>query len=107
MTIQYFPPTEAGHTAAHAVPDPKNIRFFNDQFEVRTGADYVAPPAPTQDEIDIKTVRIDQRVVNFFSLSPAQIETRINTVFAAFTAQQRNDLIVLALSVRALGTHFM
>jgi hypothetical protein len=58
MPIQNFPATPAGQAAAFAVANPKNVTFTGSGFEVRSGADYVAPPAQVVTSVTPRQARL-------------------------------------------------
>ena len=50
--IQTFSHTQASQNASSDTPDSKNITFSGSHFVVMPGADYIATPAPTADQVD-------------------------------------------------------
>lgn len=58
MPIQNFPATPAGQAAAFAVANPKNVTFTGAGFEVRSGADYIAPPTPSVSSVTPRQARL-------------------------------------------------
>lgn len=56
--IQLFPATLAGQNSAFAVADPKNVTWTGSQFEVRSGADYIAPQSPDVQSVTPRQARL-------------------------------------------------
>ena len=73
--ITTYPLTLAGQTAANAVAEPKNVLYTPEGFVVRTGADYIAPIPPTQDELDRAVANAYSKLVLLKGKSPAQIQS--------------------------------
>lgn len=102
MSIQTFPPTKAGELAAFAVPDPKNITFAGNQWEVRTGADYVAPPVPSQDQIDAAAARSYGKLAALSAMTPAQVQAWV-AANVTNPAQAQDAIATLAVAVSVLA----
>ena len=101
MTIQRFPSTPAGQTAALAVPDPKNIAFVGDGFEVRDGDDYVAPPQPSKDEADALEAKEYAKLDALSRMTPAQVQTWA-AANVTDLAQAQDAITTLAIAVSVL-----
>jgi len=97
MTIQKFPLTKAGETAAKAVPEPKNMSFEGGAFVVRTGADYVPPAGPSPEEV----ARQYAKLAPLLTMTPAQIEAW-GTANITTLASARDAIIGLAVAVSVL-----
>lgn len=102
MTIQTFPRSLAGQTAAFAVADPKNVVFDGSQFVVSNGTDYVAPPALTQDQLDAADAKANAKVAALKALTPTQVgawvDANITTLPAAVDALKTLAIAVSILS---------
>lgn len=102
MTIQFFPPTIAGEVAARAVPDPKNLSFAAGKWEVRTGADYIAPRALTPDEQDAEAARSYAKLRTLAGMTPAQVQTWVAANVTTL-AQAQDAIATLAVAVSVLA----
>jgi acyl-CoA reductase-like NAD-dependent aldehyde dehydrogenase len=102
MAIQRFAPTVAGQTSAFAVADPKNITFEGGGFTVRNGADYIAPPAPTQDEVDRAAARAYAKLTALRNMTPAQVQTWV-AANVTNLAQAQDAIATLAIAVGILS----
>lgn len=102
MTIQFFPPTAAGEAAARAVADPKNLSFAAGKWEVRTGADYVAPPVPTQDEQDADAARNYAKLRALAGMTPAQVQAWVAANVTTL-ADAKDAITTLAVAVSILA----
>lgn len=102
MTIQRYPATPAGQTAAFAVADPKNLTFENGGFTVRDGADYVPPPAPTQDEVDRAAARQYAKLAALRAMTPAQVQSWVSANVTNL-AQAQDAIATLAIAVGILS----
>jgi hypothetical protein len=102
MPIQQFPASLQGQTAAFATPDPKNVTFVGDGFEVRTGPDYIAPKPDTPDEADAKVARGNAKLAALAKLTPAQtqawVAANVNTL-----ADAKDVIATLAVAVSVLA----
>jgi acyl-CoA reductase-like NAD-dependent aldehyde dehydrogenase len=101
MTIQHFPATLAGETAALAVADPKNVTFSNG-FIVATGSDYVAPPAPSADDLDRAAARAHVKLTALKAMTPAQVQTWVAANVTTL-AQAQDAIATLAIAVGILS----
>jgi hypothetical protein len=102
MTIQTFPTTLTGQTAAFAVSDPKNVTFAGNRFEVRDGVDYVAPPAQSQDEIDAEAARSYAKLKALVAMTPAQVQAWV-AANVTNLAQAQDAIATLAVAVSVLA----
>lgn len=102
MTIQRYPATIAGETAAFAVADPKNVTFENSGFTVRSGPDYIAPPAPTPDEADRAAARAYAKLTALRNMTPAQVQTWV-AANVTNIAQAQDAIATLAIAVGILA----
>lgn len=102
MTIQRFPPSVAGETAAFAVADPKNVIFEAAGFTVHSGSDYIAPPAPTQDEIDRAAAHAYAKLNALKGMTPAQVQTWVSNNVTNL-AQAQDAIATLAIAVGILA----
>lgn len=102
MTIQRYPATLAGQTAAFAVADPKNVVFENAGFTVRSGPDYIAPPAPTPDEVDRAAVRAYAKLTALRNMTPAQVQAWV-TANVTTLADAKDAITTLAIAVGILS----
>jgi hypothetical protein len=102
MPILQFPSSLDGQTAAFATPDPKNVTFMGNGFEVRTGSDYVAPRPDTPDEADAKSARNNVKLAALAKLTPAQtqawVAANVNTL-----ADAKDVIATLAVAVSLLA----
>ena len=102
MPILQFAPTVEGQTAAFATPDPKNVTFVGNGFEVRTGPDYIAPKPDTPDEADAKVARGNSKLAALAKLTPAQtqawVSANVNTL-----ADAKDVIATLAVAVSVLA----
>jgi hypothetical protein len=102
MTIQTFPPSKAGETAAFSVADPKNVAFDGKQFVVKTGTDYDAGPTPTADEIDRAAARAYVKLNALKAMTPAQISTWVDAnVTNLSTATDALKTLAIAVGILA------
>lgn len=101
MTIQKFPATLAGQTAAFAVANPKNVSFTGSGFEVRDGSDYIAPPVPTQDEQDAEAARSYAKLRALMQMTPAQVQAWV-AANVTNLAQAQDAIATLAIAVSVL-----
>ena len=97
MTIQRYPATLAGQTAAFAVADPKNVIFENSGFTVRDGPDYIAPPAPTPDEVDRAAARAYAKLTALKTMTPAQVQAWV-AANVTNLAQAQDAIATLAIA---------
>jgi hypothetical protein len=103
MSVQTFPGTALGQTAALAVPDPKNLVFIPGKgFEVRDGVDYIAPPALTQDQIDVVAARSYAKLQALMMMSPAQVQAWV-AANVTNLAQAQDAIATLATAVGVLA----
>ena len=102
MTIQRYPATLAGETAAFAVSDPKNVTFENSGFTVRSGPDYIAPPTPTPDEVDRAAVRAYAKLTELRKMTPAQVQAWV-TANVTTLADAKDAITTLAIAVGILS----
>ena len=102
MSVLFFPPTLQGQTDANAVPAPKNLFFSGTGFVVHTGEDYVAPPVPTQDELDALAAREYAKLKALVGMTPAQISTWVDANVTTLATIQ-DALKTLAIAVSVLG----
>ena len=102
MAIQRYPATLAGETAAFAVADPKNVTFENSGFTVRSGPDYIAPPAPTPDEVDRAAARAYAKLAALKTMTPAQVQTWVSANVTNL-AQAQDAIATLAIAVGILS----
>lgn len=102
MTIQRYSATLAGETAAFAVADPKNVTFENSGFTVRSGPDYIAPPAPTPDEADRAAARAYAKLAALKTMTPAQVQTWVSANVTNL-AQAQDAIATLAIAVGILS----
>lgn len=102
MTIQRYPATTAGETAAFAVADPKNVTFENSGFTVRSGPDYIAPPAPTPDEADRAAARAYAKLTALKGMTPAQVQAWV-AANVTNLAQAQDAIATLAIAVGILA----
>lgn len=100
--IEKFPPSKSGQDAAHATPGPKNIYFDGVQFVVKTGADYEAQPAPTQDELDRREAMAYAKLNELKTMTPAQIQNRAKTNLNTLT-EIRDAITTLEIAVSILA----
>ena len=101
MTIQVFPPTLAGLTAANAVAGPSTIVFEGGKYVVRTGTDY-APPIVTQDELDALAARQYAKLAALMVMTPAQIQAWVvANVTTLATAQDAIATLATAVGILA------
>ena len=102
MPILQFAPTVESQTAAFATPDPKNVTFVGNGFEVRTGSDYIAPKPDTPDEADAKVARGNSKLAALAKLTPAQtqawVSANVNTL-----ADAKDVIATLAVAVSVLA----
>lgn len=101
MTVQYFPPTAAGQSAAIAVAGPKNMVFDGSRFVVRTNGDYVAPII-AQDDVDATSAKAYPKLVAMMAMTPAQIQTWV-TANVTNLAQAQDAIMTLATAVSILA----
>ena len=102
MTIQRYPATLAGETAAFAVSDPKNVTFENSGFTVRDGPDYIAPPAPTPDDVDRAAARSYAKLKSLRNMTPAQVQTWVAANVTTL-ADAKDAITTLAVAVGILA----
>lgn len=102
MPIQNFPATPAGQAAAFAVANPKNVTFTGAGFEVRSGADYIAPPAKTQDEQDAEDARTYAKLKALIGMTPAQVQTWV-AANVTNLAQAQDAIATLTIAVSVLA----
>jgi len=102
MTIQRYPATTAGETAAFAVADPKNVTFENSGFTVRSGPDYIAPPAPTPDEVDRATARAYAKLTALRTMTPAHVQAWVAANVTTL-ADAKDAITTLAIAVGLLA----
>ena len=102
MPILQFAPTVEGQTAAFATPDPKNVTFVGNGFEVRTGPDYIAPKPDTPDEADAKVARGNSKLAALAKLTPAQTQTWVNANVNTL-ADAKDVIATLAVAVSVLA----
>lgn len=102
MTIETFPLTKAGQDAAAAVADPKNITYTHKGFEVRTGSDYIAPRALTQDEQAAEDARSYAKLRALSMMTPAQVQTWVAANVTTL-AQAQDAIATLAVAVSVLA----
>lgn len=102
MTIQRYPATIAGETAAFAVADPKNVTFENSGFTVRSGPDYIAPPAPAPDEADRAAARAYAKLTALKGMTPAQVQAWV-TANVTTLADAKDAITTLAIAVGVLS----
>ena len=102
MPILSFAPTLDGQTAAFATPDPKNITFVGNGFEVRTGSDYIPPRPDTPDEVDAKAARSNGKLAALAKLTPAQVQTWVNSNVTTL-ADAKDVITTLAVAVSVLA----
>ena len=102
MPITQFPASLDGQTAAFATPDPKNITFIGNGFEVRTGSDYVAPRPDTPDEADAKVARSNGKLAALAKLTPAQVQAWVNSNVTTL-ADAKDVIATLAVAVSVLA----
>ena len=102
MSIQRYPATPAGQTAAFAVADPKNVTFENAGFTVRTGPDYIPPPAPTPDEVDRAAARAYGKLAALKDMTPAQVQAWV-AANVTNLAQAQDAIATLAIAVCILA----
>lgn len=100
--ITTYPLTVAGQTAAEAVADPKNILYTPEGFEVRTGADYIAPTPLTQNELDEATARQYAKLAALRNMTPAQVQSWVDTNVLTF-ANAKDAIKTLAIAVSILA----
>jgi hypothetical protein len=103
MTIQRYPATPAGETAAFAVADPKNIMFEASGFTVRSGPDYIAPPAPTPDELDRAVARAYAKLTALKGMTPAQVQTWCEGNFPSLTLAEQRNIAAIGIAVGLLA----
>lgn len=101
MAIKKFPKTVEGQTAAFAVPDPKNVTFTGEEFEVRDGADYAAPPPASKDEIDVVAAKSYKKLEALSKMSPAEVQTWV-AANVTNLAQAQDAIATLAIAVSVL-----
>ena len=101
MTIQRFPATPAGQTAAFAVADPKSVIFEGNGFTVRSNGDYIAPPIPTQDEQDVASAKQYAKLDALSKMTPAQVQTWV-AANVTNLAQAQDAIATLAIAVSVL-----
>jgi len=102
MTIQRYPATLAGETAAFAVAGPKNVIFENSGFTVRSGPDYIAPPAPTPDEADRAAARAYAKLTALRTMTPAQVQAWVAANVTTL-ADAKDAITTLAIAVGLLA----
>ena len=102
MSIQIFPSTKAGETAANAVPDPKNISFDGTGFVVKTGTDYEAPTPATQDELDRAAARAYVKLNALKTMTPAQVQAWVAANVTTL-AQAQDAIATLAIAVAIIA----
>jgi hypothetical protein len=102
MPILSFPASIDGQTAAFATPDPKNITFTGNGFEVRTGPDYIPPRPDTPDEADAKAARSNGKLAALAKLTPAQVQTWVNANVNTL-ADAKDAITTLAIAVSVLA----
>lgn len=102
MPILQFAPTVEGQTAAFATPDPKNVTFVGNGFEVRTGPDYIAPKPDTPDEADAKVARGNNKVAALARLTPPQVQAWVNANVNTL-ADAKDVIATLAVAVSVLA----
>ena len=102
MTRQRYPATLAGQTAAFAVADPKNVVFENAGFTVRAGADYIAPPNPTPDEVDRAAARAYAKLTALKGMTPVQVQAWV-AANVTNLAQAQDAIATLAIAVGILA----
>jgi hypothetical protein len=102
MPILSFAPTLDGQTAAFATPDPKNITFIGNGFEVRTGSDYIPPRPDTPDEADAKVARSNGKLAALAKLTPAQVQAWVNSNVTTL-ADAKDVITTLAVAVSVLA----
>lgn len=102
MTIQRYPATLAGQTDAFAVADPKNVTFENSGFTVRSGPDYIAPPASTPDEVDRAAARAYAKLTALRNMTPAQVQAWV-AANVTNLAQAQDAIATLAIAVGILA----
>lgn len=102
MSIRRFLPTVAGQTAAFAVSDPKNVAFENGGFTVRDGDDYIAPPVPTQDDVDRAAARAYAKLAALRTMTPAQVQSWVSANVTNL-AQAQDAIATLAIAVGILS----
>lgn len=102
MTIARYAPTLSGQTAALAVADPKNMVFEAGGFTVRDGADYIAPPAPTPDEVDRAAARAYAKLTALKNITPAQVQAWV-AANVTNLAQAQDAIATLAIAVGILA----
>lgn len=103
MTIQTFPNTPAGAAAANAVSNPKDLWFDGARIVVFTGADYDARhPAPSQDEQDAASAKVDAKLAALAAMTPAQVRTWV-AANVTNLAQAQDAIATLAVAVSILA----
>lgn len=102
MPILSFPPSIEGQAAALATPDPKNVSFTGNGFEVRTGPDYIPPRPDTPDEADAKAARGNGKVAALAKLTPAQVQAWVNANVNTL-AEAKDAITTLAIAVSVLA----
>lgn len=102
MTIQTYPPTKAGESAALAVSDPKNVTFTGGEYIVRSGADYISPPEPSQDDQDRAAAKAYAKLNALKSMTTAQVQDWVkNNVTNLAQAQEAIATLAIAVSILA------
>jgi len=102
MPILQFPPSLEGQTQAFNAPDPKNVTFVGNGFEVRTGSDYIAPRPDTPDEADAKAAKGNGKLAALAKLTPAQVQTWVNANVNTL-ADAKDVISTLAIAVSVLS----
>lgn len=102
MPILSFPPSLEGQTQAFATPDPKNVSFVGNGFEVRTGSDYIPPRPDTPDEADAKAAKGNGKLAALAKLTPAQVQTWVNANVNTL-ADAKDVISTLAIAVSVLS----
>ena len=101
MSIQTFPATRSGQTAAFAVADPKNVAFVDGNFVVATGADYISN-APSQDDLDRAAARAYVKLNALKNMTPAQVQAWV-AANVTNLAQAQDAIATLAIAVGILA----
>jgi len=102
MPIALFPLTLNGQTMASNVPDPKNVTYTFQGFEVRTGSDYIPPLVDTPDEADAKAARSNGKLAALAKLTPAQTQAWVNANVNTL-AEAKDVITTLAVAVSVLA----
>jgi hypothetical protein len=104
MSVQYFPPTKEGETAAHAVAEPKNIIYDGNRFVVSDGADYVAPPSDIPQEITREQALLALNAMGLYSSVMGYVASAPVPIQIAFVNQVwRRDNKNMIAGATAMG----